>query len=283
MQQRFLTIGAVSTCLCAAIGLSAQATIVFDSDFTTGDPLPDASGNRDFTPSLADLNAGTDVGAWSFDTGADAGTLNEGSGGSTRSLAFDQGEGDVEVLTGTFSSASAIGSGNTVTYSWNWVNARSGPNKNIVFSALSGGTAAYQLSWSQTSGILSWVDTGGGLNEIVNLTLVDYLYLPNFVRDTSEELSLELLVTDGTGATLSLDTNNDGDFTDLDDIVTVIGARNAGLTSLDALSFSFDGTGSPKGQHIADVTVESIIPEPSSMALLFAGGASMLWRRRAGR
>lgn len=287
MKCKTLGLRAGSMCLVAGLSLSAQASVVFDADFT-GSPLPDDSGTRDLNVSAADLNAGTAVGSWSFDGSAtDAGVLNAGNNALTSpSLSLDDVEGDVTVLTGAFSSAGDIGSGNTVTYAWDWAVSRGGGNKDYVFSALSGGTAAYQISWQASTRNVFWVDTDGDSHLIANLNATSYFQGSKVLRNANNDLGVELLITDGgvdngdgtgTGATISLDTDNDGIF----DVISVIGPSTAGLTSLDGLSFALEGTGTNRGQRIAEVSAVSIVPEPSSLALAITGAACMLWRRRA--
>lgn len=279
--------GLGSLCLVAGLAMPVQGAVVFNADFS-GSPLPDNGGIRDLDVSAADLNAGTSVGNWSFDgTASDAGVLNAGNAALVNpALALDSSEGDVEVLTGAFSSSSAIGGGNTVTYAWDWAISRGGGNKDYVFSALSGGTSAYQILWEADTRNVFWIDTDGDQNLIANLSASSYFRGSKVLRNPATGLGVQVVVADGgidngdgtgLGATVSLDIDNDGVF----DVVGVIGPSLAGLTELDGLSYGFAGTGLPRGQHIADVSAVSVVPEPSSLSLIFAGGVCMLWRRRS--
>lgn len=287
MTLRTATLALGSISLVACLSMTANAALVFNADFA-GSPLPDVGGIRDLTATAPDLNAGTSVGSWSFDgTATDAGILNIGTGSSTPALAFDDSEADVDVLTGTFSTSSTIGTGSTVTYAWDWALSRTGGNKEVVFSALSGATSAYQITWQASTRNVFWVDTDGDRNLIANLSATSYFRARASQRNPALDLGIQLVIADGgtdngdgtgTGATISLDTNNDGTF----DLVSVIGPSTEGLTSLDGLSYSFAGTGNNKGQHIAEVSVNanSSIPEPTSLAVIFGSGVCVLSRHR---
>lgn len=298
------------TALAAVFATSAQASlIVFDADFNAS---TETGATVTANATVSNLDAGTATGSWAL-SGAGGGTPgaiidNVAAGtGTDNAFAFDLGISGAanNRATGLFTEAVDISAGDTLSFEFDLYASRQGNGRQVRLALQNANGASgnayvmiFQLNpsktfrWLNTSNGQTIVSTSTGVNDgFQNAADGSYLSWTEGVGigvkiDVSGQTTLS--DTGGgpptTGATISIDWDNDGVFDAGDgDIVGVdMGPRLGGITSIDRFELFYGGSGGNRGAYIDNISADKTpIPEPASLAILSLGGLMMARRRRA--
>ena len=290
-----------TTALLVTLGFSPHAfgVVYFQADFNDSTAVDAGSGLID-NADINNLNAGTQVGSWAFTGGnlsEPRGAIVSNPSNTDNAFVFDTGisGGDNRRATGLFSQTVDIASGNALRFEFDIFATRQGApdNGRQVRLALtdsggtSGGSRAYLLIFNQSAGgddkEFRWLSTSNDQFSITsqadvgfqNAAVDNYQTWPwaggNPTRVRIDVLGQTTVAEPG-GAQVSVDWNGNGTW---DTFNEPIGARDAGVTSIDRFELFYSGSNA-KGAYIDNIIA---IPEPS-VALLGALGLLGLLRSR---
>ena len=291
-----------TTVLLATLGFSPHAfgVVYFQADFNDSTAV-DANSGLVANATIANLNAGTQAGSWAF-TGAAASTIERGAivsnpSNTDNAFVFDQGisGGDDRRAQGLFTQTVDIASGDFLRFEFDIFATRQGAPDNgrqirialTDSTGLVGGGRAYVLIFNQSAGgsdkefrWLSTTNTQPSISTQADVgfqnAAVDNYQTWDWADGNATRVRIDVLgqttVAAPGGALVSIDWNGDGTW---DTFNEPIGARDAGVTSIDRFELFYSGTNA-KGAYIDKIIA---IPEPSA-ALLGALGLLGLLRRR---
>ena len=291
-----------TTAFLAVLGFSPHAfgVVYFQADFNDSTAV-DADSGLVANATIANLNAGTQVGSWAFTGTADSsiarGAIVSNPSNTDNAFVFDDviSGGSDRRATGLFSQTVDIANGDFLRFEFDIFATRQGGSDNSrqVRLALtsSGGTVAdsraYILVFNESVGgdakAFQWLSSSNALVSISSQAgvgfqnaAVDNYQTWSWADGNPTRVRIDVLgqttVTDPGGAFVSVDWNGDGTWDIFD---SPIGARDAGVTSIDRFELFYTGTNA-KGAYIDNIIA---IPE-SSAALLGALGILGLLRRR---
>ena len=267
-----------ATALFSSLFLATHAfgEIVFQADFNDSTRAVEEDGALVPNADLANLNAGTQVGSWSF-TGAAAASIPRGAivsnpDNTDNAFVFDDGiSGGVNRrVTGLFSQPVNIDNGDTLRFEFDIFSTRQGnPDQGRQIrlaltdsGGTQGGSRAYLLIFNQSAGgsdkEFRWLSSGNDQNSISieegvgfqNATVDNYRTwawadgTPTRVR--IDVLGLATITTPGR-ARVYIDWDGDGTW-EVEDFP--IGGRDVGVTSIDRFELFYSGFEStPKGAY----------------------------------
>lgn len=293
------------TALLVTLGFSPQAfgVVYFRADFNDSTAITEETGLV-ANATIANLNAGTQVGAWAFTGAADAsiprGAIVSNPSNTDNAFVFDQGisGGDDRRAAGLFASTVDIASGDFLRFEFDIFATRQGAPDNgrqvrlalTNSTGLAGGGRAYVLIFNQSAGGDSkefrWLDVDNNQVSISSQADVGFLNAAvdnyqtwdwadgggNSTRVRIDVLGQTTVAASG-GALVSIDWNGDGTW---DTFNSPIGGRDAGVTSIDRFELFYSGTNA-KGAFIDNIIA---VPEPSVALLGAFGLLGLLHRRR---
>ena len=289
-------------------------TIVFDADFNASTETgPTVTDNA----SVSNLDAGTAIGSWALSGsgGGNPGAIIDnvaGGTGSDNAFVFDLGisGSSSDRATGLLSETVDLSAGDSLSFEFDIYASRQGSGRQVRLSLQdsngAGGGNAYVIPFQINSGAsgktFRWLNTSNGQtvaassngvnNGFANASDGNYLSWSTGIGigvkiDVSGMTTLS--DTGGgpptTGATISIDWDNDGVFDAGDgDVVGVdIGPRTGGISSIDRFELFYGGSSGNRGAYFDNFLAEkSVIPEPASLALVGLGLLASItsWRQR---
>lgn len=268
---------------------NAFGEIYFKADFNDSTAADDENG-LEANADIDNLNAGTEVGSWTF-TGAAAPSIARGAivsnpDNSDNAFVFDDGisGGLNRRAAGLFSQPVNIANGDSLNFEFEIFPTRQGASGNRQVrialtdsSGLSGGGRAYllilNLSAPGASKEFLWLSSGNDQLSIAtqedigfqNAAADNYLTWDwadgNPIRVRINVLGLPTITTPGRGL-VSIDWNNDGTW---DTENFPIGGRDVGVTSIDRFELFYSGfETTPKGAYFDNIvaTVEKAEEDP---------------------
>jgi hypothetical protein len=291
-----------TTALLATLGFAPTAfgVVYFQADFNDSTAV-DSNTGLVANATIANLNAGTQVGSWEF-TGGNLsdprGAIVSNPANTDNAFVFDQGisGGDNRRATGLFNQTVNIADGDFLRFEFDIFATRQGvvaDNRQIRLALTdSGGTSsnsrAYVLIFDQSAGgsdkSFRWINTTNGWPTITTQENVGFLNAAvdnyqtwswadgNPIRVRIDVLGQTTVAEPG-GAMVSVDWDGNGTW---DILNSPIGARDAGVTSIDRFELFYNGTNA-KGAYIDNIIA---VPEPGVAGLAALAIAGLFIRRR---